>query len=29
LGIKPDAIEEIFDKVELELKQVMADWGIR
>jgi HD-like signal output (HDOD) protein len=29
VGLKTGAIEEIFDTVELELKQVMADWGIR
>jgi HD-like signal output (HDOD) protein len=29
LGLKSGAIEEIFDKVEIELKQVMSDWGIR
>jgi HD-like signal output (HDOD) protein len=28
-GLKSSMIEEIFDNVETELKQVMADWGIR
>jgi HD-like signal output (HDOD) protein len=29
VGLKSGAIEEIFNKVEIELKQVMSDWGIR
>jgi HD-like signal output (HDOD) protein len=28
MGLKAGAIEEILDKVEMELKQVMADWGV-
>jgi len=29
VGLKYGSIEEIFDKVAIELKQVMAEWGIR
>jgi len=28
-GLKNAAIEEIFDEIEIDLKQVMADWGVR
>jgi HD-like signal output (HDOD) protein len=29
LGLKNSEIEEIFDQVETEIKQVMSDWGIK
>jgi HD-like signal output (HDOD) protein len=29
VGLKSSVIEEIFDQVEIEVKQVMSDWGIR
>jgi hypothetical protein len=29
LGLKNSEIDEVFDQVEAEIKQVMSDWGIK